>query len=211
VFATIDNTGNLSLWDLNCDTEVGRTWFCVAFLFFFSFSRSLHSMLTRRALVLWVYFLLLPYSCFLHCVCLQEPLYTETLSNPILNRLAWQLNSHHLSVGDSTGHVHVYDTSDVGLFQLYIEHVCCVCCIYIYIYIYIYICMCVVCLFMYVYVCVHVCMNALANSCTLHSCTHSLILGTSHLELLNLAGCREASGCARSPMLTQTHKHHTPK
>mmetsp|Transcript_10515 Transcript_10515/g.32372 ORF Transcript_10515/g.32372 Transcript_10515/m.32372 type:complete len:644 (-) Transcript_10515:78-2009(-) len=62
VFASIDNTGNLSLWDLNRDTE--------------------------------------------------EPLCTETLPTPILNRLAWQLNSHHLSVGDSAGYVHVYDASD---------------------------------------------------------------------------------------------------
>lgn len=94
LFAAVDGTGRLDLWNLNNDTEV-QIW-----TIFRLNARETHVLLSPN----------LP-----HCTPLQVPTAsTHSESMTSLNRLRWTHSGHQIAVGDDDGHVFIYDVGEVG-------------------------------------------------------------------------------------------------
>ena len=94
LFAAVDGTGRLDLWNLNNDTEV-HIW---TVLFRFN-ARETHVLLPPN---------------LHHFAPLQVPTAsTHSESMTSLNRLRWTHSGHQIAVGDDDGHVFIYDVGEV--------------------------------------------------------------------------------------------------
>ena len=92
LFAAVDGTGRLDLWNLNNDTEV-QIWTIL-------FRLNARELLPPN----------LP-----HFALLQVPTAsTHSESMTSLNRLRWTHSGHQIAVGDDDGHVFIYDVGEVG-------------------------------------------------------------------------------------------------
>lgn len=95
LFAAVDGTGRLDLWNLNNDTEV-QIW---TILFRLN-ARETHVLLPPN---------------LHHFAPLQVPTAsTHSESMTSLNRLRWTHSGHQIAVGDDDGHVFIYDVGEVG-------------------------------------------------------------------------------------------------
>ena len=91
LFAAVDGTGRLDLWNLNNDTEV-QIWTIL-------FRLNARELLPPN----------LP-----HFAPLQVPTAsTHSESMTSLNRLRWTHSGHQIAVGDDDGHVFIYDVGEV--------------------------------------------------------------------------------------------------
>ena len=94
LFAAVDGTGRLDLWNLNNDTEV-QIWT----IFFRLNARETHVLLPPN---------------LHHFAPLQVPTAsTHSESMTSLNRLRWTHSGHQIAVGDDDGHVFIYDVGEV--------------------------------------------------------------------------------------------------
>jgi len=94
LFAAVDGTGRLDLWNLNNDTEV-QIW---TILFRLN-ARETHVLLPPN---------------LHHFAPLQVPTAsTHSESMTSLNRLRWTHSGHQIAVGDDDGHVFIYDVGEV--------------------------------------------------------------------------------------------------
>ena len=93
LFAAVDGTGRLDLWNLNNDTEV-QIW-----TIFRLNARETHVLLPPN---------------LHHFAPLQVPTAsTHSESMTSLNRLRWTHSGHQIAVGDDDGHVFIYDVGEV--------------------------------------------------------------------------------------------------
>ena len=94
LFAAVDGTGRLDLWNLNNDTEVQ-----ICTIFFRLNARETHVLLPPN---------------LHHFAPLQVPTAsTHSESMTSLNRLRWTHSGHQIAVGDDDGHVFIYDVGEV--------------------------------------------------------------------------------------------------